>query len=104
MSSLTSPQEFVRHSRVVSKKKNFEFPDRNIISVGADRFRFVDKWFLPNFIGKGVRTLTSGEILYVHVMLPGGSTIFQWISKHMTQELSVLAPSLPDLQLNAPQE
>ena len=34
------------------KKKTYEHPDRNIISVGAGRFRCVEVSFQPNFIVK----------------------------------------------------
>ena len=31
------------------------------------------------------------ENLHVHVMLPGGTTLFQWIFEHITKELTVFS-------------
>ena len=35
------------------KKKTYKLADRNIITVGAGRFRCVEELFQPNFIGEG---------------------------------------------------
>ena len=40
--------------------------------------------------------------LYVHVMLPGGTTMFQWIFEHMTKELTALSPSTLKIKVFAP--
>ena len=84
--------------------KTFELPDRNIISVGDECFHCVDILLLPSFIGKEANGFHETsfhnimkcdadirENLYVHVLLPGGTTMFQRIFEHMTKELTVTA-------------
>ena len=48
-------------------------------------------------------TLTSAK-LYVHVMLPGGTTMSQEIGERMTKELTCLAPSTMKAKVVAPPE
>ena len=83
-----------------AQRRPFELPDRNIISVGDECFRCVDILFLPSFIDKEANGFDHNstkcdadirENLYVHVLLPGGTTMFQRIFEHMTQELTVTA-------------
>ena len=87
-------------------KSTAERSDKNQtrIIVGAERFRCldgdecfhcVDMLFQPCFIGHHNSTKCDADIreyLYVPVMLPGGTTMFQWIFEHMTKELTALPP------------
>jgi len=72
-------------------------------------------FFSASFIGikaSGVRDTSFHNImncdfdirlnLYVHVMLPGGTTMFQWIFEHMTKELTALSPSTLKVKVFAP--
>ena len=48
-------------------------------------------------------TLTSAGVR-VHVMLPGGSSMFRWIFEHVTKELTALASSWMKIKVGAPPE
>ena len=80
-------------------------PDRNIITVGAERFLYVEVLFQLNFIGEGAIGIhdsslqsnmkcgdTAAEFVF-HVVLSNGTIMFQGISKSMTEELTALSPS-----------
>ena len=87
------------------KKQTHMLSDGNIVNVGAERFRCTSV-FPASFIGieaTGVHDTSFHNImksdvdirvnLYVHVMLPGGTTMLQWIFEHMTKELTASSPS-----------
>merc|ERR1711997_1377585 len=70
-------------------EQNYELPDGQVITVGAERFRGPEILFKPNFIGKeadGVHTTTYDSImkcdvdirkdLYGNIVLSGGTTMF----------------------------
>merc|ERR1719510_1557145 len=76
------------------KEKNYELPDGQIITVGAERFRCSEVLFKPSLIGKeseGVHSLTYESImacdidirrdLYSNTVLSGGTTMFPGISE-----------------------
>merc|ERR1712141_554416 len=88
-------------------EKNYELPDGQVITVGAERFRCPETLFQPSFIGKeqdGIHRLTYDSIqkcdidirkdLYTNVVLSGGTTMFLGIDKRLTKEYVV-----PDCQL-----
>ena len=82
------------------KKKTYELPDGDIISVGAGRFRCVEVLFQP---GSGIHDTSFQYImkcdvyirkdLYDNVVPPGGTTIFQRMVERMMNELTALATS-----------
>merc|ERR1712154_220294 len=87
-------------------EKNYELPDGQIISIGAERFRCPEVLFKPSLIGKeggGIHSLTFESIklcdidvrrdLYANTVLSGGSTMFPGISDRLQHEISQLAPS-----------
>ena len=87
------------------KKKTHVLPDRNIISVGAVRFRCAEKLCQPGFIDREAYRIhdisfqnvmkcdvDTRKDLYDIVVLSGGTTIFQGIGEHMNGP-TVLAPS-----------
>jgi len=80
--------------------------DGNIITVGAERFRRESVFPAKCHWQRSQRsprlhlsratqsaTSTSAKILYVSVMLPCGTNMFQGIFKSMTKILTVLSPS-----------
>jgi len=71
-------------------EKTYELLDRNIITVGSERFRWPEILFQPSFIGKkasGIHDTTFQSImkcdvdirkdLNANVVLPGGTTMFR---------------------------
>jgi len=98
-------------------EKNYELPDGQVITIGAERFRCPEVLFQPDFIGKeqgGVHQLTYDSImkcdvdirrdLYTNTVLSGGTTMFQGIDKRLTKELSALAPAAVKVKIVAPPE
>merc|ERR1719300_152847 len=87
-------------------EKQYELPDGNVITVGAERFRCPEVLFKPNFIGKessGIHQLTYDSImkcdidirkdLYKNTVLSGGTTMFPYIEERLLDEMTKLAPA-----------
>merc|ERR1719297_707485 len=98
-------------------EKQYELPDGQVITIGAERFRACEPLFKPNLIGKessGVHQLTYDSIqkcdvdirrdLYTNTLLSGGSTMFPNIDKRLNKEITALAPSAVKVKIVAPPE
>jgi len=98
-------------------EKNYELPDGQVITIGAERFRCPEVLFKPSFIGKekeGVHILTNETIkkcdvdirrdLYGNIVMSGGTTMFRDIDKRMKKEISALAASNMVVKIIAPPE
>merc|ERR1711928_15528 len=85
-------------------EKQYELPDGNVITVGAERFRCPEVLFKPNFIGKessGIHQLTYDSImkcdidirkdLYKNTVLSGGTTMFPFIEERLLDDMTKLA-------------
>merc|ERR1719400_149687 len=84
-------------------EKNYELPDGNVVTIGAERFRCAEVLFKPNLIGKeslGIHSLTFNSIqacdidirkdLYQNIVLSGGSTMFPGIDARLKRNLSFI--------------
>merc|ERR1719454_609057 len=98
-------------------EKNYELPDGQVITVGAERFRCSEVLFQPNFIGKesdGIHKLAYESImkcdvdirrdLYRNMVLSGGSTMFPNIDQRINKEITALAPASIKVKVIAPTE
>jgi len=98
-------------------EKNYELPDGQVITVGAERFRCCEPMFKPNLIGKeseGIHKLTYNSImkcdvdirrdLYTNTVLSGGSTMFENLDARLKKEIEALAPSAVKVKIVAPPE
>jgi len=98
-------------------EKNYELPDGQIITVGAERFRCPEVLFQPNLIGKeseGIHKLTFESIkkcdvdirrdLFENAVLSGGSTMFPNIDQRLRKEITSLAPASIKVKVVAPPE
>jgi len=98
-------------------EKNYELPDGQVISIGAERFRGPEVLFRPNLIGKeaqGIDRLTFNAImkcdvdirkdLYNNIVMSGGSTMFQGIQERVTHEIKQAAPDAMTIKVIAPQD
>ncbi len=96
---------------------NYELPDGQIITIGAERFRCPEVLFQPQLIGlesEGIHRLTFKSImrcdvdirrdLYNNVVMSGGSTMFAGIPQRMHKELKALAPESMQIKVIAPPE
>merc|ERR1719295_2455601 len=81
-------------------EKNYELPDGQVITIGAERFRCPEVLFKPNLIGKeseGIHKLAYESImkcdvdirrdLYTNTVLSGGTTMFPNIDVRLTKEV-----------------
>merc|ERR1719400_504180 len=98
-------------------EKNYELPDGQIITVGAERFRCPEVLFKPSLIGKeseGIHKLSFDSImkcdvdirrdLYDNMVLSGGSTMFPNIDERLKKEITALAPASIKVKVVAPPE
>jgi len=98
-------------------EKNYELPDGQVITVGAERFRCAEVLFKPNLIGReseGIHKLTYESImkcdvdirrdLYENTVLSGGSTMFPNLSDRLNKEIVALAPASIKVKVVAPPE
>jgi len=98
-------------------EKNYELPDGQVITIGAERFRCPEVLFKPDLIGKesgGIHQLTYNSIqkcdidirkdLYTNIVLSGGTTMFDKIDKRLEKEVTTLAPASVKVKIVAPPE
>merc|ERR1712073_262162 len=96
---------------------NYELPDGQVITVGAERFRCAEVLFQPNLIGReseGIHKLTFSSImkcdvdirrdLYGNVVMSGGTTMYQGIPERVQKEVKNLAPDSMTIKIIAPPE
>jgi actin len=98
-------------------ERQYELPDGQVITIGAERFRAPEVMFNPSMIGleqEGVHALTFSSImkcdvdirkeLYGNVVLSGGTTMYDGIADRLNAELTNLAPSAIKVRVVAPPE
>jgi actin len=98
-------------------EKQYELPDGQVMTVGAERFRCAEVLFQPQLIGKeqeGIHKLTFKSILkcdidirkdlYQNIVLSGGSTMFPGVDKRLNKEITSLAPAAVKVKIVAPPE
>jgi len=115
--ALDYDQELEDSSSSSDIEKQYELPDGQVITVGAERFRCPEVLFKPSFIGKesdGIHTTTYDSImkcdvdirkdLYGNIVLSGGTTMFTGIAERMQKEITALAPPSMKIKIVAPPE
>jgi len=98
-------------------EKQYELPDGNVITIGAERFRAPETLFQPSFIGmetQCIHKLTFDSImkcdvdirrdLYKNIVMSGGTTMFNGIPARLEKEMKALAPQGMDIKVIAPPE
>merc|ERR1719203_1127749 len=98
-------------------EKNYELPDGQVITIGAERFRCAEVLFQPSLLGKesaGIDQLAFDSImgcdvdirrdLYSNTVLSGGTTMFPNIDARLTKELTAKAPASIKVKVVAPPE
>jgi len=98
-------------------EKKYELPDGQVITIGNERFRCPEVLFQPDLIGKesdGVHKLVYDSImkcdidlrkdLYGHILLSGGTTMFEGIAERLHKELKALAPASIKIKIVAPSD
>jgi len=98
-------------------EKDYELPDGNVITIGAERFRCPEVLFKPSFIGieqQGVHNLLFSSImkcdvdirkdLYANIVMSGGTTMFKSLDTRLQEEIKTLAPPTMTIKIVAPPE
>ncbi|XP_017035270.1 actin, cytoplasmic type 5-like [Drosophila kikkawai] len=101
----------------VALERSFELPDKQVITIGNERFRCPECLFQPSMLGMeacGIHETTYNSImkcdvdirkdLYANIVLSGGSTMFPGIVNRMQKEITALAPSAVKMKVIAPPE
>merc|ERR1711933_281862 len=98
-------------------EKEYELPDGQVITVGAERFRCPEALFQPSMLGMesaGIHETTYNSImkcdvdirkdLYANTVLSGGTTMYAGIADRMQKEITQLAPPTMKIKIIAPPE
>jgi len=98
-------------------EQNYELPDGQIITIGAERFRCAEALFQPNLLGleqHGVAALTHKTILksdvdirrdlFRNVVISGGTTMFPGFAERVHSELKRAAPQSMNVKIIAAAE
>jgi len=98
-------------------EQNYELPDGQIVTIGAERFRCAEALFRPNLLGleqQGVGALTHRTILksdvdirrdlFRNVVISGGTTMFPGFAQRVHKELKAAAPSSMAIKIIAAAE
>jgi len=98
-------------------EQNYELPDGQVITVGAERFRAPEILFAPSLVGQeseGIHTLIYESImkcdvdirrdLYGNIVMSGGTTMYPGIADRVKKEVAEKAPSTMSIKIVAPPE
>jgi len=98
-------------------EQNYELPDGQVITIGAERFRCPEVLFQPNLIGleqEGIHKLTFKSILksdvdirkslYNNIVISGGTTMFPGLPQRVQKEIATLAPDSMSVKVIAAAE
>jgi len=98
-------------------EQEYELPDGQVITLGAERFRCPEVLFRPNLIGleqEGIHKLTFKSILksdidirkslFNNIVISGGTTMFQGLPQRVQQEITSLAPDSMNVKVIAAPE
>jgi len=115
--SLDYDEELKKAETSSELEQNYELPDGQVITIGAERFRSAEVLFKPNFIGleqEGIHKLAYQSImkcdvdirkdLYNNIVMSGGTTMFNGIAERMQKEIKALAPDSMTIKIIAPPE
>jgi len=110
-------EELLKAEQSSELEQNYELPDGQVITIGAERFRCPEVLFLPNLIGlesEGIDRLTHKSILkcdidirrdlFGNIVMSGGSTMYDGIPQRIQKEIKSLAPDSMKIKIIAPPE
>jgi actin beta/gamma 1 len=98
-------------------EQNYELPDGQVITIGAERFRCPEALFQPNLLGleaEGIDRLSFKSImrcdidirreLFGNIVMSGGTTMYPGIPQRVQKEIKALAPDSMKIRIIAAPE
>nr|CAD7442998.1 unnamed protein product [Timema bartmani]CAD7457457.1 unnamed protein product [Timema tahoe] len=107
----------LKEETVETEKFQYVLPDGSTLDIGPARFRAPEVLFRPDLIGEeyeGIHEvlmyairksdLDLRKVLYMNIVLSGGSTLFKGFGDRLLSEIRKIAPKEIKIKISAPQE
>ncbi|KAJ6242641.1 actin [Anaeramoeba flamelloides] len=113
--ALNFEEEMMLAEESSSVEKNYELPDKQVITLGNERFRCSEVLFKPSLMGyqeAGIHETTYNSImkcdvdirkdLYLNIVAAGATSMLPGYAERVQKEIAALAPQTMEVKVHAP--
>ncbi|KAJ3427144.1 actin [Anaeramoeba flamelloides] len=113
--ALNFEEEMMLAEESSSVEKNYELPDKQVITLGNERFRCSEVLFKPSLMGyqeAGIHETTYNSImkcdvdirkdLYLNIVAAGATSMLPGYAERLQKEIAALAPQTMEVKVHAP--